>query len=70
MLPLTEWDRVIAVNLTGTFLMAKHVLAQMLNQPRVDGVRGSLVTVASIEGLEGTAGGSSLQRVEGRGSCS
>ena len=65
MLPLTEWDRVIAVNLTGTFLMAKHVLAQMLNQPRVDGVRGSLVTVASIEGLEGTAGGSSYSASKG-----
>ena len=53
-----EWDRVISVNLTGTFLTAKHVLAQMLRQPVVDGRRGSVVTVASIEGLEGTAGGS------------
>jgi NAD(P)-dependent dehydrogenase (short-subunit alcohol dehydrogenase family) len=57
-LPLEEWQRVIAVNLTGTFLTAKHVLAQMLTQPSVDGRRGSLVTIASIEGLEGTAGGS------------
>jgi NAD(P)-dependent dehydrogenase (short-subunit alcohol dehydrogenase family) len=53
-----EWDRVISVNLTGTFLTAKYVLAQMLRQPVVDGRRGSVVTVASIEGLEGTAGGS------------
>jgi NAD(P)-dependent dehydrogenase (short-subunit alcohol dehydrogenase family) len=59
MLPLEEWDRVITVNLTGTFLTAKHVIGQMLSQPRrSDGQRGSVVTVASIEGLEGTAGGS------------
>jgi NAD(P)-dependent dehydrogenase (short-subunit alcohol dehydrogenase family) len=57
-LPMQEWERVISVNLTGTFLTAKHVLAQMLTQPMVDGRRGALVTVASIEGLEGTAGGS------------
>jgi NAD(P)-dependent dehydrogenase (short-subunit alcohol dehydrogenase family) len=59
MLPLEEWNRVIAVNLTGTYLTAKHVISQMLQQPtRDDGQRGSVVTVASIEGLEGTAGGS------------
>ena len=59
MLPVEEWNRVIAVNLTGTYLTAKHVIAQMLSQPpRDDGQRGSVVTVASIEGLEGTAGGS------------
>jgi NAD(P)-dependent dehydrogenase (short-subunit alcohol dehydrogenase family) len=59
MLPANEWARVIAVNLTGTYLTAKHVIGQMLLQPRhEDGQRGSVVTVASIEGLEGTAGGS------------
>jgi NAD(P)-dependent dehydrogenase (short-subunit alcohol dehydrogenase family) len=58
LLPLDEWQRVLAVNLTGTFLTAKHVIAQMLRQPRVGERRGSVVTLASIEGLEGTAGGS------------
>lgn len=59
MLPAEEWSRVISVNLTGTFLTAKHVIGQMLGQPRhADGQRGSVVTLASIEGLEGTAGGS------------
>ena len=49
MLPEGEWARVIAVNLTGTFLTAKHVIAQMLRQPaRADGQRGSVVTIASI----------------------
>ena len=66
MLPLAEWSRVIAVNLTGTFLTAKHVIAQMLRQPaRADGQRGSVVTVASIEGLEGTAGGSAYSASKG-----
>jgi len=58
MLPTQEWDRVLKVNLTGTYLVAKHVIATMLEQPRVEGSRGSVVTIASIEGLEGTAGGS------------
>jgi NAD(P)-dependent dehydrogenase (short-subunit alcohol dehydrogenase family) len=58
LLPAEEWGRVLAVNLTGTYLVAKHVIAQMLTQPSRDGARGSVVTVASIEGLEGTAGGS------------
>jgi len=66
LLPAEEWARVIAVNLTGTFLTAKHVLAQMLRQPvRDDGQRGSVVTVASIEGLEGTAGGSAYSASKG-----
>ena len=66
MLPADEWARVIAVNLTGTFLTAKHVIAQLLTQPaRADGQRGSVVTVASIEGLEGTAGGSAYSASKG-----
>jgi len=66
LLPAEEWARVIAVNLTGTYLVAKHVLAQMLRQPaRDDGQRGSVVTVASIEGLEGTAGGSAYSASKG-----
>ncbi len=66
MLPAAEWDRVIAVNLTGTYLTAKHVIAQMLGQrPRPDGQRGAVVTLASIEGLEGTAGGSAYSASKG-----
>jgi NAD(P)-dependent dehydrogenase (short-subunit alcohol dehydrogenase family) len=62
---LTEWDRVVGVNLTGTFLTAKHAVTQMLTQDPVDGERGSLVTIASIEGLEGTAGGSAYNASKG-----
>ena len=55
----------IRVNLTGTFLVAKAALAQMIDQPRVDGERGSIVTLASVEGLEGTAGGSAYNASKG-----
>lgn len=48
-----EWDRVIGVNLTGTFLVCKHALRPMLEQGS-----GSIINVASVEGIEGTEGGS------------
>jgi NAD(P)-dependent dehydrogenase (short-subunit alcohol dehydrogenase family) len=60
-----EWSRVIAVNLTGTFFVAKHVIGRLLAQDPVAGERGSIVTIASIEGLEGTAGGSAYNASKG-----
>ncbi len=57
-LPVQEWERVIRVNLTGTYLVAKHVIGAMLEHPAEEGPQGAVVSVASIEGLEGTAGGS------------
>lgn len=63
--PAAEWQRVIAVNLTGTFFVAKHAVARMLGNERIDGERGSIVTLASIEGLEGTAGGSAYNASKG-----
>jgi NAD(P)-dependent dehydrogenase (short-subunit alcohol dehydrogenase family) len=60
-----EWQRVLDVNLTGTFLVCKHAIARMLEQQPVNGERGSLVTIASVEGLEGTAGGSSYNASKG-----
>ena len=65
LLPQAEWERVIGINLTGTFLVAKAALAKMIEQPRIDGERGSIVTLASIEGLEGTAGGSAYNASKG-----
>ncbi|MBU3701180.1 MAG: SDR family oxidoreductase, partial [Acidimicrobiia bacterium] len=47
------------------FLTCKHVITQMLTQEPIDGERGSVVTVASVEGLEGTAGGSSYNASKG-----
>ncbi|HEV7853316.1 MAG TPA: SDR family NAD(P)-dependent oxidoreductase [Mycobacterium sp.] len=65
LLDKAEWDRVIAINLTATFLVAKAALSRMIEQPRVDSERGSIVTLASVEGLEGTAGGSGYNAAKG-----
>ena len=65
MLPKEEWDRVVGINLTGTYLVAKHVIKTMLAQPPVGESWGSVVTIASIEGLEGTAGGSAYSASKG-----
>jgi NAD(P)-dependent dehydrogenase (short-subunit alcohol dehydrogenase family) len=65
MVDAAEWRRVVDVNLFGTFLVAKHVLGQMLEQDLVDDARGAVVTIASIEGIEGTAGGSAYSASKG-----
>jgi len=54
------WDRVINVNLKGTFLSIKAVLDTMMAQRS-----GSIVTVASVEGLNGTEGGSAYNASKG-----
>jgi len=65
LVPAEEWDRVLDINLKGTFLVCKHALAAMITQDPVDGERGAIVNIASIEGLEGTAGGSSYNASKG-----
>jgi len=55
-----DWQRVQDVNLTGTFLSAKAVLPSMLERRS-----GSLVTVASVEGIEGAEGGSTYNASKG-----
>jgi NAD(P)-dependent dehydrogenase (short-subunit alcohol dehydrogenase family) len=65
MLDRDDWDQVLRVNLTGTFLVVKHAVRRMLEQDRVDGERGAIVTLASIEGVEGTAGGSAYNASKG-----
>jgi len=59
-LSIDEWDRVQDVNLKGTFLSAKAVLPIMMKQRS-----GSVITVASIEGLEGSEGGSAYNASKG-----
>jgi Dehydrogenases with different specificities (related to short-chain alcohol dehydrogenases) len=51
-LDLEDWNRVIAVNLTGVYLSARHALRRMLAQ----GSGGSIVTQASVGGLIGIPG--------------
>ncbi len=52
LLEVREWDRVMDINLKGTFLSVRAVLPTMLEQGS-----GSIITIASVEGLEGAEGG-------------
>jgi NAD(P)-dependent dehydrogenase (short-subunit alcohol dehydrogenase family) len=65
LLEADAWDRVLDVNLKGTFFVCKHAVARMLEQEPVAGERGAIVTLASIEGLEGTAGGCAYNASKG-----
>ncbi len=47
-LPAEEWDRILAVNLRGTFLCCKHAGKQMIGN---DG--GSIINIASTAGVTG-----------------
>jgi NAD(P)-dependent dehydrogenase (short-subunit alcohol dehydrogenase family) len=65
LLDASEWHRVLEINLTGTFHVVKAAVGRMLAQEPVAGERGSIVTLASVEGLEGTAGGSAYNASKG-----
>ena len=60
LVPVEEWQRVQDINLKGTYLSAKAVLPAMLEQRS-----GAIVTIASVEGLEGTEGGSTYNASKG-----
>ena len=51
-MPLAEWEQVLRVNLTGTFLCARAAARTM----KATG-RGAIITVASGRGLQGAANG-------------
>ena len=48
---LDEWNRVMSVNLTGVFLMARAAVRAMLLQYDINGVRGRLVNISSQHGM-------------------
>jgi NAD(P)-dependent dehydrogenase (short-subunit alcohol dehydrogenase family) len=48
--PLDEWQRVMDVNLRGTFLCCKHVGKVMLRQGE-----GKIINLSSVRGLQGRA---------------
>ena len=45
-----DWDRTFAINLTGTFLCAKHVLPRLIEQRS-----GCIINITSIAGLQAYA---------------
>jgi 3-oxoacyl-[acyl-carrier protein] reductase len=47
-----EWNRVLAVNLTGPFLMARAVIPQMLKQGK-----GAIINTSSTSGFSAAGGG-------------
>jgi len=51
---LAEWDRILDINLRGTFVSMKHELAQMVRQGS-----GVIVNTSSGAGVRGVAGGAS-----------
>ena len=48
-----DWDRVMSVNLRGTFLLTKHVLGHMLANA-ISG--GRIINISSTSGRQGAAG--------------
>ncbi len=44
-MPLTEWNKVISVNLTGTFLLCREVGKTMINRG------GKIINIASVYGI-------------------
>ena len=60
LLSVEEWQRVQDINLKGTFLSVKAVLPTMMEQRS-----GSIITIASIEGLEGGEGASTYNASKG-----
>jgi NAD(P)-dependent dehydrogenase (short-subunit alcohol dehydrogenase family) len=55
--PTETFNRVIQINLVGTFNVAKEAAAVMnLNEPTADGERGVIISTASIAAFEGQIG--------------
>lgn len=55
--PLELWNRVIGINLTGTFNVVRHAaLAMSANEPSADGERGVIVNTASGAAWQGQMG--------------
>nr|HPG74641.1 SDR family NAD(P)-dependent oxidoreductase [Rhodoglobus sp.] len=55
-LPLERFERVIAINLTGTFTTVKLAAAAMMATEPVEGERGVIVMTASVAAFDGQIG--------------
>src|SRR5439155_2763025 len=55
--PRAEWDRVVGINLLGTFLCMTHEASQISKtEPLADGQRGVIVNTASVAAFDGQIG--------------
>lgn len=50
--PLEDWNRVLGISLTGTFLCIKHEAARLIGQ----GQGGSIINIASLNAIQPTEG--------------
>ncbi len=50
-LPEEQWDRILGVNLKGTYLMSKHAIPEIRRQGG-----GAIVNLASVQGLQSMPG--------------
>ena len=57
---LADWNRILAVNLTGTFLMCQAAIPTMIAAGR-----GSIVNISSTAGIKGTPFGSAYAASKG-----
>lgn len=56
-LPLDAWERIIAVNLTGSFNMIRLAAHRMMqNEPNAEGERGVIINTASVAAYDGQIG--------------
>jgi NAD(P)-dependent dehydrogenase (short-subunit alcohol dehydrogenase family) len=60
MLSDEDWDKVVDINLKGTFIVSRAVLPKM-----IESGGGNIVNIASVEGLEGFEGGSAYNASKG-----
>ena len=52
-----EWDRVVGINLVGTFLCMTHEASQISkSEPLADGQRGVIINTASVAAFDGQIG--------------
>ena len=53
----SEWDRVLGINLLGTFLSMTHEASQIYkSEPLADGQRGVIINTASVAAFDGQIG--------------
>lgn len=64
-MPLADFDRVIRINLIGTFNMMRLAAARMQGNAALDGERGAIVNTASVAATDGQVGQSAYAASKG-----